>query len=186
MIARRTAVGLTLTAAFLIAGAATSAAATTYTPLPAHVYAPYYETYLAPNTASITATAQQSGARYFTLAFLQTPKKGSCTLDWNGNAAQPLDYYTADIASLRGLGGDVIPSFGGYSADQGGTEIADSCTNVSQIAAAYESVITTLGVTRLDMDVEAKSLNNTAGINRRCCSGTWPRRPCRAGLPRGW
>ncbi len=34
-------------------------------------------------------------------------------------------------------------------------------------AADYESVITTLGVTRLDMDVEAKSLNNTAGIDRR-------------------
>jgi len=61
----------------------------------------------------------------------------------------------------------VIPSFGGFSADQGGTEIADSCKNVSQIAADYESVITTLGVTRLDMDVEAKSLNNTAGIDRR-------------------
>lgn len=167
MIARRTALGLTLTAAFLIAGAATPAAATTYTPLPAHLYAPYYETYLAPNTASITATAQASGASYFTLAFLQAPKKGSCTLDWNGNAAQPLSYYAQDIASLRGLGGDVIPSFGGFSADQGGTEIADSCTNVSQIAADYESVITTLGVTRLDMDVEAKSLNNTAGIDRR-------------------
>ena len=167
MIARRTALGLTLTAAFLIAGAATPAAATTYTPLPAHLYAPYYETYLAPNTASITATAQASGASYFTLAFLQAAKKGSCTLDWNGNAAQPLSYYAQDIASLRGLGGDVIPSFGGFSADQGGTEIADSCTNVSQIAADYESVITTLGVTRLDMDVEAKSLNNTAGIDRR-------------------
>ena len=73
------------------AGTAASAAATTYTPLPAHVYAPYYETYLAPSTASITATAQQSGAKYFTLAFLQTPKKGSCTLDWNGNAAQPAE-----------------------------------------------------------------------------------------------
>jgi hypothetical protein len=167
VIARRTALGLTLTAAFLIAGAATPAAATTYTPLPAHLYAPYYETYLAPNTASITATAQASGASYFTLAFLQAAKKGSCTLDWNGNAAQPLSYYAQDIASLRGLGGDVIPSFGGFSADQGGTEIADSCTNVSQIAADYESVITTLGVTRLDMDVEAKSLNNTAGIDRR-------------------
>ena len=61
----------------------------------------------------------------------------------------------------------MIPSFGGYSADQGGTEIADSCKTVSQIAAAYESVITTYGVTRLDMDVEAKSLGNTAGIDRR-------------------
>ena len=167
MISRRATVGLTLTAAFLIAGAAPAAAATTYTPLPAHVYAPYYETYLAPGTASITATAQQSGVRYFTLAFLQAPKKGSCDLDWNGNSTQPLNYYAADIASLRAAGGNVIPSFGGFSADQGGTEIADSCTNVSQIAADYESVVTTLGVTRLDMDVEAKSLNNTAGVNRR-------------------
>jgi len=167
VISRRATVGLTLTAAFLIAGAAPAAAATTYTPLPAHVYAPYYETYLAPGTASITATAQQSGVRYFTLAFLQAPKKGSCDLDWNGNSTQPLNYYAADIASLRAAGGNVIPSFGGFSADQGGTEIADSCTNVSQIAADYESVVTTLGVTRLDMDVEAKSLNNTAGVNRR-------------------
>jgi Glycosyl hydrolases family 18 len=168
-IRRRLACGLTITAALLwpFAGTAASAAATTYTPLPAHVYAPYYETYLAPNTASITATAQQSGAKYFTLAFLQTPKKGSCALDWNGNAAQPLSYYAADIATLRAMGGDVIPSFGGFSADQGGTEIADSCKDVSQIAADYESVITTLGVTRLDMDVEAKSLNNTAGVDRR-------------------
>jgi hypothetical protein len=168
-IRRRLAFGLTLTAAVLwpAAGTVTAATAATYAPLPAHVYAPYYETYLAPKTASIATTAQQSGAKYFTLAFLQTPKKGSCTLDWNGNSAQPLNYYAADIALLRGAGGDVIPSFGGYSADQGGTEIADSCTNVSQIAADYESVITTLGVTRLDMDVEAKSLNNTAGIDRR-------------------
>jgi len=167
VISRRATVALTLTAAFLIAGAVPAAAATTYTPLPAHVYAPYYETYLAPGTASITATAQQSGVRYFTLAFLQAPKKGSCDLDWNGNSTQPLNYYAADIASLRAAGGNVIPSFGGFSADQGGTEIADSCTNVSQIAADYESVVTTLGVTRLDMDVEAKSLNNTAGVNRR-------------------
>ena len=97
-------------------------------PLPAHVYAPYYETYLAPKTPSITATSRASGVRYFTLAFLQTAKKGSCALDWNGSASQPLNYYAADIAALRHRGGDVIPSFGGYSADQGGTEIADSCT----------------------------------------------------------
>ncbi|MBO0809276.1 MAG: chitinase, partial [Actinobacteria bacterium] len=115
----------------------------------------------------LAATAQASGAKYLTLAFLQSTGKNSCALDWNGNSSQPLDSYAADIASLRAAGGDVIPSFGGFSADQGGTEIADSCPNVSQIAADYESVITTLGVTRLDMDVEAKSLNNTAGIDRR-------------------
>ena len=157
----------TSAAAALLVGGPVSAPAFAYTSLPAHVYAPYYETYLAPNTASITATAQASGAKYFTLAFLQSTGRSSCSLDWNGNSSQPLSYYAADIASLRAAGGDVIPSFGGYSADQGGTEIADSCKDVNAIAAGYESVITTLGVTRLDMDVEAKSLNNTAGIDRR-------------------
>jgi len=168
-IRRRFACALTVAAALLVplAGTATPAAAATYTPLPAHVYAPYYETYLAPNTPSITTEAQSSGARFFSLAFLQATSKGSCSIDWNSNSAQPLSYYNSDIASLRALGGDVIPTFGGYSADQGGTEIADSCKDVASIAADYEQVITTLGVTRLDMDVEAKSLNNSAGVNRR-------------------
>jgi hypothetical protein len=168
-IRRRFACGLTVAAALLmpLAGMAPSALAATHTRLPLHVYAPYYETYLAPDTASISSTARQSGARYFTLAFLQTPKKGSCQLDWNGNRKQPLGYYTADIAALRAMGGDVIPSFGGFSADQGGTEIADSCKSVGRIAAAYESVIKTLRVTTLDMDVEANSLTNRAGIDRR-------------------
>jgi hypothetical protein len=154
-------------AAALSIGGPVATPAFAYTALPAHVYAPYYETYLAPNTPGITAEAQASGARYFSLAFLQAAAKGSCSINWNSNSSQPLNYYNSDIASLRALGGDVIPTFGGYSADHGGTEIADSCTNVNQIAADYEQVITTLGVTRLDMDVESNSLNNTAGIDRR-------------------
>ena len=166
---QRTAIGLTIAAALLwpAAGTVTPAAAAAYTPLPAHVYAPYYETYLAPNTPGITATSQASGAKYFTLAFLQSTGRNSCSLDWNGTSSQPLNYYASDIASLQAAGGNVIPSFGGYSADHGGTEIADSCTNVQSIANDYEQVITTLGVTRLDMDVESSSLNNTAGITRR-------------------
>ena len=156
------------TLAVATSGLLAAGPAAAYTSLPAHVYAPYYETYLAPNTPSITATAQASGAKYFSLAFLQATSKGSCSIDWNSNSSQPLSYYNSDIASLRStVGGDVIPTFGGYSADHGGIEIADSCTNVGQIAADYEQVITTLGVTRLDMDVESASLNNTAGIDRR-------------------
>ena len=139
------------------------------TELPANVYAPYYETYLGSATASITKISQDSGVKYFALAFIQSAGKGSCTPTWNGDKSQPVGQsaYGSDIASLQAAGGDVIPSFGGYSADQGGTEIADSCKDVTAIAKAYESVITTYGVTRLDMDVEARSLNNTAGIDRR-------------------
>jgi len=163
---------LKLAVAVLAAGCVASplaaSAATTYTPLPAHVYAPYYETYLGSATPSISQTATDSATKYFTLAFIQSAGKGSCTPTWNGDKSQPIGTpYASDIASLQAAGGNVIPSFGGYSADQGGTEIADSCTDVSKIAQAYENVITTYGVTRLDMDVEAKSLNNTAGIDRR-------------------
>src|SRR5690349_9306118 len=154
---RRAVTGLAIAAALLLPAVGTvgSATAATPTPLPAHVYAPYYETYLAPNTPSITATAQASGAKYFTLAFLQSAGKNSCALTWNGNSAQPLNSYASDMVSLRAMGDDVIPSFGGYSADHGGTELADSCTSVQSIASDYEQVVTTLGVTRLDMDVES-------------------------------
>jgi Glycosyl hydrolases family 18 len=136
------------------------------TPIPSRVYAPYFEAYL---PTSISKIARQSGARYLTLAFIQTPKKGSCTATWNGDAKEPLSagHYLAEIAALRRMGGNVIPSFGGYSADHGGTEIADSCTSVSKIAAVYELLVSKYHVTRLDMDVEDRSLNDTAGITRR-------------------
>ncbi|MGH3121131.1 MAG: hypothetical protein ACRDND_08870, partial [Streptosporangiaceae bacterium] len=108
-------------------------------------YAPYFETW---TKNTLPAVAQASGARDLTLAFLQTPKKGSCSVAWNGIAkdtVKPGGRYVAQIAKLRARGGDVIPSFGGYSADQGGTEIADSCQSVPRIARAYESVVTTYG-----------------------------------------
>src|SRR5438034_11623322 len=132
--------------------------AATATPLPAHVFAPYFETW---TTDSLTTTAQQSGARYFTLAFLETTSKTSCTLAWNGvrtDTISPTGRYlsNSDLASLRALGGDAFPSFGGWSADQGGTEIGDSCKDVNAIAAAYEGVVTTYDVTRLDMDIEGR------------------------------
>ena len=151
-------------AALLMIGGGSSANAATA--LPAHVYAPYFETW---TTDGIAATAQQSGSKYFTLAFLETLNKHSCMLAWNGSSSQTVasGRYLSDIAALRATGGDVILSLGGWSADQGGTEIADSCTSVPQIAAAYEQAITTYNVSRLDMDVEGRSLTNTAGINRR-------------------
>jgi hypothetical protein len=134
--------------------------------IPTHVYSPYFETW---TTDSITATANASGVRYFTLAFLETTSKTSCTLAWDGVAADSVanGKYLSDIASLRALGGDVIPSFGGWSADQGGTEIGDSCSNVNTIVAAYQEVITKYNVSRLDMDIEGRSLTKTAGIDRR-------------------
>jgi len=153
-------------ALFVALSSVGSASAAAGAPLPAHVYAPYFETW---TTDSITNVAQQSGARYFTLAFLETLSKSSCTLAWNGDKTQTVatGRYLSDIASLRALGGDVVPSFGGWSADQGGTEIGDSCKDVNAIATAYESLVTTYNVTRLDMDIEGRSLTKPDGIDRR-------------------
>src|SRR3954453_17334489 len=136
------------------------------TPTPAHVYAPYFETW---TSDGIKATSDASGVKYMTLAFLETTNKTSCTLAWNGVKTQTVadGRYLSDIASLRAAGGDVIPSLGGWSADQGGTEIGDSCQDVGSIAAAYEQLVTTYGVTRIDMDIEGRSLTKPAGIDRR-------------------
>jgi hypothetical protein len=143
-----------------------SGVASAATPLPAHVYAPYFETWTTDSPATI---AQQSGAKYLTLAFLETTSKTSCTLAWNGTSSQTVasGRYLSDIASIRATGGDVIPSLGGWSADQGGTEIGDSCKDVNAIATAYEGLVTTYGVTRIDMDIEGRSLTKTDGIDRR-------------------
>ncbi|MEV6112955.1 carbohydrate binding domain-containing protein [Streptomyces sp. NPDC052109] len=136
------------------------------TPLPTHVFAPYFEAYSGDSPAALS---QASGAKYLTMAFLQADTKGSCTPYWNGDTSTPVtsSVFGADFTTIRSRGGDVIPSLGGYGADHAGTEIADSCTSVDSIAAAYEKIITTYDVSRLDMDVEDNSLTDTAGIDRR-------------------
>jgi hypothetical protein len=70
--------------------------------LPPHVFAPYYF-----NTAdTLAATSKASGAKYLTLAFLQTAKPGSCTVDWNGDPSMPVGKtYAAGIAAVQAAGG---------------------------------------------------------------------------------
>jgi hypothetical protein len=135
--------------------------------LPQHVFAPYYETY--DTSGDMAALSQQSGARYLSLAFLQTAAPGSCTAYWDGNTSEPIaaSSFGSDIAAIQAAGGNVIPSFGGYTADTTGTDIADSCTSVDAIAQVFESLITTYNVPRIDLDVEGNSVTNAAGIDRR-------------------
>jgi hypothetical protein len=139
--------------------------------LPPHVFAPYYETYDTTD-GGLAQLSFASGARYLSLAFLQTDEPGSCTAYWNGDTSTPISAtatgsFGADIAEIQAAGGTVIPSFGGYSADTTSTELADSCTSVSAIAKVYEQLAAIYHITRIDLDVEANSLTFTAGIERR-------------------
>ncbi|HEX4722430.1 MAG TPA: chitinase [Pseudonocardiaceae bacterium] len=153
-------------AAAVVTPAAAAASQGDANSLPSHVFAPYFESYTTDNPATFS---HQSGAKFLSMAFIQTAVAGSCTVEWNGNTATPIAQSTfgAAIRTIKAGGGDVIPSFGGFAADDTSTEIADSCTSVPAIAAAYEKVINTYHVTRLDLDTEDKSLTNPAGIDRR-------------------
>ena len=135
------------------------------------MYAPYFESWDSAD-GSLAQLSAASGARYLTLAFLQTDQPGSCDAYWNGSTATPISAtaagsFGADIAAVQAKGGNVIPSFGGYTADTTGTELADSCTSVDAIAKVYESLITTYHVPRIDLDIEQNSLSDTAAIQRR-------------------
>src|SRR5262249_34809257 len=126
------------TAGLLAALAVTAGGASAQgTPLPAHVFAPYFETW---TSDSLTTVAQASGARYFTMAFIEAPSPDLCQPAWDGEPDRGMSSgaYVDDLASLRALGGDIVPSFGGYSADHGGTDIAETCKGAEQLAAAYE------------------------------------------------
>jgi|HubBroStandDraft_5_1064220.scaffolds.fasta_scaffold03723_6 hypothetical protein len=166
MTALATATAAVVTLGCTAAGASASTWPTSR-PLPYRVFAPYFETY--DTTAGPAALSQESGARFLSLAFLETAQSGSCTAYWNGDTSEPIAYssFGSDISAIQARGGNVIPSFGGYTADTTNTDIADSCTSVPAIAQVYESLITTYHVPRIDLDVEGDSLTNTAGINRR-------------------
>jgi hypothetical protein len=75
--------------------------------LPPRVFAPYCF-----NTAdTLAATSKASGAKYLTLAFLQTAKPGSCTVDWNGDPSMPVGKtYAAGIAAVLAPAGTRSPA----------------------------------------------------------------------------
>lgn len=158
----------TMSAGFL--SVSTTAAHAADPTVPSQIYAPYWESYSGDDPLQ---EWQASGTQFMTAAFLQTATPGSCTVYWDGDTGEPVSSSTwgSDFATIQADGGSVIASFGGWAADSTGTDIADSCTSVSKIAAAYEKVITTYGINRIDLDVEDESaggsLADAAGITRR-------------------
>jgi chitinase len=126
---------------------------------PAHYSAPYLQ--LSDSDAGDLADDQAAtGTRYYTLAFL-TPQSG-CTAQWE-DGGDPVGAFTSEIGALQSSGGDVIISFGGAS----GGELAQTCTSVPDLTAAYANVVNTYHVTRLDFDIEGGTLDDSAASTRR-------------------
>jgi chitinase len=126
---------------------------------PAHFAAPYLQI-ASSDDGDMSADMAATGLKYYTLAFL-IPQSG-CTPEWEDDGSG-VGAFASQISAIQSAGGNVIISFGGAD----GGELAQTCTSVSQLTAAYQNVVNTYGVTRLDFDIEGSVLSDTAATTRR-------------------
>jgi hypothetical protein len=124
-------------------------------PASAAGFAPYVDTSLFP-PFSLTTAASDTDVKQFNLAFVVSG--GGCTPEWGGVTAIGSDPVASQISALRSAGGDARVSFGG----EAGSELALTCNNASQLAAAYQQVISAYGLNKVDFDVEGAAIANTA------------------------
>ncbi|HEY6492391.1 MAG TPA: ricin-type beta-trefoil lectin domain protein, partial [Trebonia sp.] len=140
-----------------------AAATSTTATLPAHFAAPYLQIDSS-DAGDMAADEAATGLKNYTLAFL-TPKSG-CTPQWE-DGGSAVGAFTSQVSAIQSAGGNVIISFGGEPNGDAPNEIAQTCTNVSQLTAAYQNVVNTYGVTRLDFDIEGSVLSDTAATSLR-------------------
>jgi chitinase len=126
---------------------------------PAHFAAPYLQIDSS-DASDMAADMAATGLKYYTLAFL-TPESG-CTPEWE-DGGESVGAFTSQVSALQAAGGNVMISFGGES----GGELAQTCTNVSSLTAAYLNVVDTYGINRLDFDIEGSVLSDTSATTIR-------------------
>jgi hypothetical protein len=133
------------------AAARPAAAAITW---PSQVFAPYVDT--GESNTTLTTVASDYGTKYFTLAFVD-----GAGCDWSlPNESS----WESQISAIQADSGDVSISFGGYTVDTDGDDLGATCSSASAMAAQVESVVTTLGVTHLDFDIESNEMDDSADL----------------------
>jgi len=109
----------------------------------------------------LNEAATQDGLKAFTAAFVIG---SGCTPIWGDTLPVTNDpTVTSEITTAEADGATPIVSFGG----EDGVELAQSCTTLSSLVAAYQSVISTLHVTHIDFDIEGAGIAYTATNNLR-------------------
>jgi chitinase len=101
-----------------------------------------------------------TGQKSFELAFVLDG--GGCSAAWDGTAAVSSDTTVANVINgVRGSGGDVSVSFGGF----GGTKLGQTCGSAAATAAAEQAVINKYSLKAIDLDLEEPEYENTTAIN---------------------
>lgn len=144
----------------------TSATATPTSPkttAPADVavkLAPYVDMTLA-QPFDPTSTPIGTGVRDRTLAYIVDG--GDCRPMWGGVTRLDDPAIAARTTALREAGGIIRVAFGG----SGGTDLAAVCATPELLAAAYRQVLDATGATRVDLDIEGRSLVDPEVVRRR-------------------
>ncbi len=157
IISTLSAIGAIAAAGTVALGAPSPAFASSPNPWPAHVFAPFADTWS--GNLTLSNVANSYGTKFFTIAFAD-----GANCQWSIGEQGSLQ---SQIDSLRAQGGDVSLSFGGYGSDSALTEIGDACSSPQAAATQIESAVTTFNLSHLDFDIESNSLTNGAGIDRR-------------------
>jgi hypothetical protein len=123
-------------------------------------FAPYADMTLYPQY-SLSTGASTEGTKYFNLAFITDG--GTCDPEWGGVTPITDSATNSDITALRADGGNVRVSFGG----EDGNEIAQDCTSLSSLVAAYQSVINQYSLKYIDFDIEGAAVDDTSANNLR-------------------
>ncbi|MGW9453423.1 ricin-type beta-trefoil lectin domain protein [Streptomyces sp. NPDC055632] len=103
---------------------------------------------------SPTTVMNATGVKWFTLAFVLS--NGYCNPQWDGNRPLTGGVDQQTVNTVRAAGGDVIPSFGGWS----GNKLESSCSSAGELASAYQKVINAYGLKAIDIDIEAAAYDS--------------------------
>jgi hypothetical protein len=98
-----------------------------------------------PNPATVM---QATGVKWFTMAFILS--SGGCTPAWDGSRPLSGSADATAISQIRAAGGEVVPSFGGWS----GNKLGPNCSTPAALAGAYQQVINAYGLKAIDIDIE--------------------------------
>ncbi|MFF4959745.1 carbohydrate binding domain-containing protein [Streptomyces sp. NPDC001222] len=109
--------------------------------------APYlYEGWGDPPNPSTVMSA--TGIKWFTMAFVLD--SGGCNPAWDGSRPLTGGADQTAINQIRAAGGDIVPSFGGWS----GSKLGANCSSASALAGALQKVIDAYSLKAIDMDIE--------------------------------
>ncbi|MEU6673174.1 chitinase [Streptomyces sp. NPDC046853] len=95
-----------------------------------------------------------TGVKWFTLAFILSD--GGCNPAWDGSRPLKGGSDESAIKSIRGAGGDIVVSVGGWS----GAKLGEKCSSATALAGAYQKVIDAYKLKAFDIDIEDTEFSN--------------------------